>query len=115
MLQSNIAEVSVDNEGKCNLYESSTLGPFEFNNKTVKKVDKYMLENRNKIKLGCSFFKKLTEDMNTKHDLVIPEIPEVEENILMTKTTIIDTVIYENEDSVEERIQHVDRESDDEY
>ena len=32
----------------------------------------------------------------------------------MTKTTILDTVIYENEKLVEERIPHVDRESNDE-
>ena len=50
-----------------------------------------------------------------KHDFVITELPEVKENILMTKTTIIDTVIYENEDLVEERIQDIDRERDEEY
>ena len=110
VLPSNIAEVGVDNEGVCNIYESSALDPFEFNNKTVKKVDKYMLENRDSFKMGYSFFKKLTEDMNAKHDLVIPELPEKEENSLMTKTTILDTVVYENKSITEKTLQHLDRE-----
>ena len=53
--------------------------------------------------------------MNTKHDLVIPELPVIEEIFLMTKTTILDTVVYENREITEETIQHLDRESDDEY
>ena len=56
--------------------------------------------------MGFSFFKKMTEDMNSKHGLVIPELPQLEENMLMTKTTIIDTVLYENEELLEERIPH---------
>ena len=33
----------------------------------------------------------------------------------MTKTTILDTVVYENRSITEETIQQLDRESDDEY
>ena len=39
VLPSNIAEVSVDEEEKCNIYNSSALGPFNFNKNIVKKVN----------------------------------------------------------------------------
>ena len=45
VMPSNIAEIRKSNNGIHQLYKSSTLEPFEFDNDIVKKVDKYMVEN----------------------------------------------------------------------
>lgn len=63
MLASNIVEVGVDIEGVCNIYELSALGSSECDNTTVKKVEKYMLENRDSFKMDYSFFKKKLQEI----------------------------------------------------
>ena len=66
------------------IYESSALSPFQFNNKTVKKIDKYMLQKRNQLVIGYNFSKQLCEA--NKKDLTILPLPIVVENELMIKT-----------------------------
>ena len=75
VLPANLSEVYVNKEGKCNLYESSALLPFNFDNKTVKKVDKYMQNNLEDFQMGYLFFRKLTVAIGK--DLEINDLPTV--------------------------------------
>ena len=94
VLPKNLAEVSI-RDGKYNLYESSAIPPFQFDNKVVKKVDNYMRDNANDFKMGFSFFKTLTMKMGK--DIEIDDLPAWPLDEMMTKTKIIQTILPENE------------------
>ena len=93
----NIAEVRTNNiTGVNEIYESSVLPPFEFNNNTVKKIDKYMNDMKDQFFMGYNFFKTLCE-ANSKNEISIPTLPTIPQNELMTKTEIIETVFPPDE------------------
>ena len=92
VLPTTIAEIRTNKDTDCHeIYESSAMQPFEFNNGTIKKVDKYMSKHKQDFRSGYDFFKRLCEA--TTKNLILPELPDVNNGEMMTKTEILQTVM----------------------
>ena len=75
------------------LYQSSAMEPFFFNNGTVKKIDRYMSNFREQFHMGFDFFKKLYDNDKTNKMTDSPALPIMNQHEMMTKTRILKTVI----------------------
>ena len=95
-LPSNLAEVRTADDGSHQLYESSALPPFAFNNGTVKKVDNYMTEKKdnntgrkNPLVMGYGFFKDMYNCLKLAAVPALGDLPDASGGGLMTKTEVL--------------------------
>ena len=86
-----VAEIRTTCDNIHEIYESSAHEKaYDFSAGKIKKVNRWMNENKAQLKIGYDFFKRLMLE-NSVNEIQIPDLPRNDNNRMMTKTIIIKT------------------------
>ena len=85
-----VAEIRTTDNSTNEIYTLSAHNKaYDFSTGKLKKINKWMKDNKGDFNVGYDFFKRLVLENDIKNDITLPDFPSGDESHMMTKTTIL--------------------------